>query len=115
MEAHVSNSIAWQVRVNREERGLTQHELASLMSTHQSVISKLEDPQGGDMMLSKIVKVAHALDCALVVKLVPFSEFAAVTMDVRPERLFAAGFQAEQTKMCSFAPDRATFERQSLA
>ncbi len=92
MEGTVENMIAWQVRINREERGMTQENLAALMSTRQSAISRLEDPEGGDVLVSTLVKAAHAFDCALVVRLVDYAEFAVSTHDVRPERLFAAGF-----------------------
>ena len=99
MESHVGNSIAWQVRINREERGLTQQALAQIIGTKQPAVSKLEDPDGGDMLLSRLVKVAHAFDCALLVKFVPYTEFAAMTADVRSERLFACGFGEEQNKI----------------
>lgn len=92
MEGTVENMIAWQVRINREERGMTQENLAALMGTRQSAISRLEDPEGGDVLVSTLVKAAHAFDCALVVRLVDYVEFAVTTRDVRPERLFAAGF-----------------------
>lgn len=92
MEGTIANMIAWQVRINREERGMTQKNLAALMGTRQSAISRLEDPEGGDVLVSTLVKAAHAFDCALVVRLVEYAEFAATTHDVRPERLFAAGF-----------------------
>lgn len=92
MQSTVENMIAWQVRVNREERGLKQDELAALMGTGQSAISKLEDTEGGDVLVSTLVKAAHSFDCALLVRFVDYVEFAAATHDVRPERLFAAGF-----------------------
>ena len=92
MESTVENMIAWQVRINREERGMTQKNLAELMGTRQSAISKLEDPEGGDVLVSTLVKAAHAFDCALVLRLVDYTGFAVLTHDVRPERLFAAGF-----------------------
>lgn len=94
MESTVENFIAWQVRVNREERGMTQKELATLMGTGQPAISKLEDPEGGDVQLSTLVKAAHAFDCALMLRFVDYAEFAGATRDVRPEALFAAGFSA---------------------
>jgi len=92
MESSTENMIAWQLRINREERGMTQKDLAELMGTRQSAISRLEDPEGGDVLVSTLVKAAHAFDCALVVRLVDYAEFAATMHDVRPERLFAAGF-----------------------
>lgn len=96
MESTVENLIAWQVRVNREEREMTQAELAALMGTGQPAISKLEDTQGGDVLLSTLFKAAHAFDCALLVRFVEYEQFATYTRDVRPERLFAARFSGAQ-------------------
>ncbi|WP_198937752.1 helix-turn-helix domain-containing protein [Pelomonas sp. KK5] len=92
MESTVENLIAWQVRINREERDLTQAELARRMGTKQSAISKLEDPEGGDVLVSTLVKAAHAFDCALVIRFVDYGRFAVRTHDVAPSRLFACGF-----------------------
>ena len=70
MEATVENLIAWQVRINREERGMTQDQLARAMGTKQPAISKLEDHEGGEVLVSTLVKAAHAFDCALWVRFV---------------------------------------------
>jgi transcriptional regulator with XRE-family HTH domain len=93
MDANVAHMVAWQVRINREERGLTQAQLGSAMGTQQPAISRLEDPEGGDVLVSTLVKAAHAFDCALLVRFVDYSQFAAMTHDVRPERLYAVPFQ----------------------
>ena len=96
MEAHVEQAIAWQIRVNRDERGLSQADLAVRMGTQQSAVSRLEDPDGRGVRLSTLMKVAHAFDCALLVRLVPYSEFEVLNGDVRPERLHVATFETEQ-------------------
>lgn len=98
LEAEIEQGIAWQVRINREERGWTQRELGTRLKTGQSAISKLESPEGGDIQLSTLVKAAHAFDCALLVRFVSYSEFRAVTADVQPDRLIACGFVAEKTQ-----------------
>jgi transcriptional regulator with XRE-family HTH domain len=92
MEATVSNLVAWQVRVNREERGLTQAQLAALMGTRQSAISKLEDPDGGDVQLSTLVKAAHAFKCAVIVRFVDYGRFHIRTKNVGPSSLYACPF-----------------------
>ncbi|MDN6883903.1 helix-turn-helix domain-containing protein [Variovorax sp. CAN2819] len=93
MEATNENLIAWGVRINRECRGLTQAQLAERMGTKQSAVSKLEDSEGGDVLVSTLSKAAHALDMALLVKFVDYAEFAAQTRDVRTERLIACNYQ----------------------
>ncbi|SEF19411.1 Helix-turn-helix domain-containing protein [Variovorax sp. NFACC28] len=92
MEATVENLIAWGVRVNREAQNLTQAQLAARMGTQQSAVSKLEDTEGGDVQLSKLVKAAHALDLALFVKFVSYPEFARLTRDVGTPALTAEPF-----------------------
>ncbi|RUR68661.1 helix-turn-helix domain-containing protein [Variovorax guangxiensis] len=87
MEATVENLIAWGVRINREAQGLTQTQLAERMGTKQSAISRLEDTEGGDIQLSTLSKAAHALDLALFVKLVSYSDFARLTRDVSASAL----------------------------
>ena len=105
LESTIENLVAWQIRVNREERGMTQADLARAMGTGQSAISKLEDPEGGDVMVSTLVKAAHAFDCALLVKFVDFEEFATATDDVRPDQLFACPFSSGiQVLGCAPAP-----------
>jgi transcriptional regulator with XRE-family HTH domain len=101
VDEHVRVGIAWQVRVNREERGLKQADLANLMRTGQSAISKLEDADGGDVRLGTLLKAAHAFDCALLVRFVSFSEFAAATYDLRSERLLAPTFESERAPRVS--------------
>lgn len=96
LESEVAEGIAWQIRVNREERGLTQSVLAQKMGTKQSAISKLENADGGDVRVKTLIKVAHAFDCALLVKFVSYSDFALETADVCPERLLACGFAEER-------------------
>lgn len=92
----VENFIAWQVRINREERGLTQKDLAALMGTGQSAISKLEDPEGGDVQVSTLLRAAHAFDCALILRFVDFASFVEASQHVQPERLFAPSFVEAQ-------------------
>jgi transcriptional regulator with XRE-family HTH domain len=99
VEATVENLIAWGVRSNREARGLTQAQLAERMGTKQSAISKLEDVEGGDVLVSTLTKAAHALDLALLVKFVNHAEFAAATKDVTTEALTAESFQSLRARL----------------
>ena len=102
MEAEVSNGIAWQIRINREERGWNQHELATRMCTGQSAVSKLEDPTGGDVRLSTLIKAAHAFECALLVRFVPYSVFASATEDVRPDRSLACSYSDDKNQLSTY-------------
>lgn len=76
MEAAVEQGVAWQIKINREARGLTQEELAKATGTGQSAISRAEDPSYGAQSLEVLIKIANAFDCALSVKFVSYSQLA---------------------------------------
>lgn len=107
LEAHVRESIAWQVRINREERGLTQKQLAEMVRTGQSAVSKIEDPDGGDVRLSSLVKLAHGFDCALQVRFVSFGDFWSFAAAPRSERLLASTFSADAEPLAHAALNKA--------
>lgn len=94
-EAAVEQGIAWQVRVNRERRGLTQSQLAASIHTHQSAVSRMEDPEYGSHSLQQLVKVAHAFDCALIVKFVSYAVLARESECLSPDQLFAPSYTEE--------------------
>lgn len=76
MEASVEQGVAWQIKINRELRGLTQVDLAKAIGTGQSAISRAEDPTYGSQSLDMLMKIANAFDCALSVKFISFSQLA---------------------------------------
>jgi len=96
MEATVEQDIAWQIRINRVKRGMDQKSLAKHLGTGQSAISRLEDPAYGRATIPTLVKVAHAFDCALLVRLIPYSELARITSDTTEDALYAAPFEQEK-------------------
>lgn len=95
MESAVHQTIAWQIRINREHRNLTQQELAQSIGTRQSAISRAEDTEYGNHNLGTLIKIAHALDCALVVNFVSYSELAYQSNRLSKNHLIACGFQEE--------------------
>ena len=96
MEATVEQDIAWQISLNRKARNLSQAELAKRCRTKQSAIARIEDPTYGKHSLAVLVKVAHAFECALRVKLIPYSELAEEVQDTSPESLIVASFSDER-------------------
>lgn len=63
--------IAGQVFGLRRQAGLSQVELAKLVGTTQSVISRLEDADYTGHSLSMLMRIANALHCRVEVRLVP--------------------------------------------
>jgi ribosome-binding protein aMBF1 (putative translation factor) len=62
--------IAEQVADRRRELGLSQAELAEVCGTTQSAIARLESG-GRPPRIDTLLRLAHALDCELVVELRP--------------------------------------------
>jgi ribosome-binding protein aMBF1 (putative translation factor) len=63
-------SIAEQVADRRKELGLSQAELAELVTTTQSAIARLESG-GRPPRIDTLLRIANALDCQLLVELRP--------------------------------------------
>ena len=65
--------IAEQLIRRRNELGLTQKDLAKLLGTHQSRISKIESGQN-DVRFSTLLEIAEALETELIITLIPIEE-----------------------------------------
>lgn len=70
----LNTSIATQIKVLREQRGLTQSKLAKLAGMRQSRISALEDVSYSSWSIKTLRKLAEAFDLALTVKFDSFGE-----------------------------------------
>ena len=74
IEAHKLNAkVAEMILAAREKAGLTQTELAKLVGTTQSVISRLEDADYDGHSLSMLRRIAEAMDHRVEVRLVAAS------------------------------------------
>jgi DNA-binding XRE family transcriptional regulator len=63
--------IAGQIYELRTEAGLTQKQLAKMIGTTQSVISRLEDADYDGHSINILERIARALNCKIEVRLVP--------------------------------------------
>ncbi|MFA7292341.1 MAG: helix-turn-helix domain-containing protein [Rhodocyclaceae bacterium] len=95
MEAAIDQGIAWQIKINRKFRHMSQSELANAIDTRQSAISRMEDPEYGAHSLDTLKQVAHAFDCALLVKFIPYSELARESENLSETDQYAAPFSLE--------------------
>lgn len=94
-EAAVEQGLAFQIRINREKRRITQKDLAKAINTRQSAISRMEDPDYGAHSLTQLQKVAHAFDCALIVKFASFSTLARESKSLSEEQIYALSYEDE--------------------
>ena len=72
-EATVNAHVAQLIYDARTEAGLSQTELARMIDTTQSVISRLEDADYEGHSLSMLSRIAKALDREVKIDLVPIS------------------------------------------
>jgi ribosome-binding protein aMBF1 (putative translation factor) len=68
--------IAAEIYNLREQAGLTQKQLAKLIGTTQSVISRLEDADYRGHSLEMLRRIASALNCRVEIRIVPEGKFA---------------------------------------
>jgi transcriptional regulator with XRE-family HTH domain len=95
MEACVEQDVAWQISINRKARGLTQKQLAEKVGTTQTSITRWEDPCYGRHSIGALVKIAHAFDCALLVRLIPYSKLAEISQDTSPSAFMSPSYESE--------------------
>ncbi len=81
-EAAFNANIAQQVYDLRTEAGFTQRQLADLIGTRQSVISRIEDADYSGHSLTLLKKIAVALKQRLCVKFLP----EVTSSKVKPKR-----------------------------
>lgn len=95
MEACVEQDIAWQISINRKARELSQKQLAEKIRTTQTAIARWEDPCYGRHSIPSLIKIAHAFDCALMVRLIPYSKLAEITKDTSDSAYLAVPYESE--------------------
>lgn len=105
--SNLVKGLAFQLRATREIQGLTQQELAERAGMKQNNISRLESPEYGKYNLKSLLRLAAALDVALVVRFERFSQYANWISGtpyweegLRPEALAVPSFEAEEVSNC---------------
>jgi transcriptional regulator with XRE-family HTH domain len=103
IEANLSEGIAYQIRATRDAREMTQSKLAREVEMTQNNVSRLEDPEYGKHTISSLKRLADALDVALIVRFVPFSQYIDwlsgtphLDNGIRPEALAVPSFEDEE-------------------
>lgn len=82
LNTHVRGSIAYQIRAVRHKLGLSQIALAKRTNKTQSVISRLESDEYGQMSLQTLLDVASGFEVALLVRFVSYPEFLRQASDM---------------------------------
>ena len=92
----VGTGLAFQIRLLRNARNLTQKALADRVGNNQVTISQWENPNYGRYSINTLKQLAAAFDVGLLVRFVSFSELADWTIDVRAERLTPPSYDEER-------------------
>ena len=103
MENNLAEGIAFQIRATRDKRKMTQADLARESEMAQNNISRMESPEYGKHSISSLRRIAEALEVALMVRFVPFSQYidwlsGTPYLDdgIRPEALAVPSFADEE-------------------
>jgi transcriptional regulator with XRE-family HTH domain len=93
---HIDTGIPFQIRALREQRGLTQKELAERAGMKQERISAIENPNYKNAFtLSTLKRLASAFDIALIVRFAPISQLVDWELKLSPESLQAVSFNED--------------------
>jgi transcriptional regulator with XRE-family HTH domain len=91
--SQMSIPISFQIRALREQRKLTQKQLAEKANMLQPRIVELERPKGNEPNLRTLGRLAAAFDVALIVRFVPFSELAEWAQQFSPDTFMVPSFE----------------------
>ena len=99
LEGFLEQNIAAQIQINRKRRNLSQSQLAERIGTTQSAIARSENPAYGKYSIIYLSKLAHAFNCALSVKFIPYSELAYQRKTLSEQTMFAEPFDEQIHKI----------------
>lgn len=107
---HVTTGLSFQVKALREQRGLSQKELATITGMKQATISRIENPDYGKLSLTTLIKLANAFDTGMLVKFVPFSEFIEDKFNLSTKALMVDSFKDEIENIRNLEPQASELE-----
>jgi transcriptional regulator with XRE-family HTH domain len=92
VSSRVSNTLALQIRVMRQEREWSQAQLAELLGTSQNAVWRLESPQYGRHSITTLKRLASIFDVGLAVWFVPFSDLMKRFTNLSTEAILVPSF-----------------------
>lgn len=102
VDESVKTVIPYQIQAMRRGRDWSQDILGKKAGMKQNVISRLESMNYGNLSLSTLLRIAHGLDCGLLVKFVPFSRLVKEFEDVSPGALQVNSFSDDYGSLMSW-------------
>jgi len=92
----INSTIAYQIRDLRKKHDLGQTELGDIAGMKQTAISRLENPDYGNLSVNTLKRIAKAFDVALVVRFVPYSELARWKLTMTRNDMVPASFDEDE-------------------
>ena len=93
---HIKTTIPFQLRAIRKKLRLTQKVLGLKAGMAPERITVLEDPNYSKFTLSTLLRLADALDVALIVRFAPFSELLNWASDLSSEKVAVPDFAKDE-------------------
>lgn len=95
VRSQIKVNLPFQIRALRNERGLSQGDLASLATMSQPRVSEIEKPGGRSLNLETLQRVASGLDVGLQVRFVSFGELVGWSEAFDPDDFHVPSFPDE--------------------
>ena len=92
VSSQMSIPLAFQILALREQRGMTQKQLADKAGMLQPRIAAMERPSGSEPNLRTLKRLASAFDVALIVRFAPFSELVEWAERFSPDTFIVPSF-----------------------
>lgn len=98
VQAHVGDSIAFQLKAMRLAQCMEQRDVAALLGNPklQPMISRYENPDYGKYSVNTLLELADAFDVALIVHFAPFSELVDWDENPSSDRLCPPSFDRDE-------------------
>ena len=93
---HIATTIPFQLRAMRKKLRMTQKQLGKDAGMAPERITVLEDPNYARFTVSTLLRLADALDVALIVRFAPFSELLRWASNLSDEAVAVLPFEEEQ-------------------
>jgi len=103
VEESVKMAVPYQIQAIRNQRDWSQEILGKKAGMLRNAVSRLESVDYGNLSVNTLLRIAHAFDCGLLVKFVPFSRLVGEFEDVSPEGLEVDSYEDDLSALESWA------------
>jgi len=93
---HIYARLPLKIRALREQREWTQKQLGERAGMAQTWVSKLEDPNYGQLTIATLLKLASAFDVALSIDFITFSQILHEAVSLSPESFQVPSLENDQ-------------------